>query len=126
MAEAEVPVPIKKKSTHGGYRPGAGRKKRGALKPYPAEIKEVSADSQMTPLEYMMRVMCDPQADEARRDRMAVAAAPYVHEKKIAADTRVGKKEAALARAAKPDTTTMLGALMAQKQQLDRDRDAVN
>ena len=41
----------------------------------------------LTPLEYMLRVMNDGAASVARRDRMAVAAASYVHPK---AD--IGKK----------------------------------
>jgi hypothetical protein len=32
-----------------------------------------------TPLEYMLRVMRDPSADDARRDAMAKAALPYLH-----------------------------------------------
>jgi hypothetical protein len=34
-----------------------------------------------TPLEYMLRVMRDPEAPVARRDDMAIAAAPYIHSK---------------------------------------------
>lgn len=33
------------------------------------------------PLEYMLRVMRDPTADEKRRDAMAQAAAGYIHPK---------------------------------------------
>lgn len=80
----------------------------------------------MTPLEYMVEVMRDPQAEKERRDRMAVAAAPYIHERKVAADTRVGKKERALVNARNPDAATSLGALMVAKQELDRGREAVN
>jgi hypothetical protein len=39
----------------------------------------------------MLAVMNDPSADDTRRDRMAQAAAPYVHPK--AADAAPGKKE---------------------------------
>jgi hypothetical protein len=35
-----------------------------------------------TPLEYMLEVMNDPGADTMRRDRMAIAAAPFVHPRK--------------------------------------------
>lgn len=44
-----------------------------------------------TPLEYMLSVMNDRLADDARRDKMAIAAAPYVHGK--AAEAAPGKKE---------------------------------
>jgi len=33
------------------------------------------------PVEYMLRVMRDPKADETRRDTMAKSATPYVHTK---------------------------------------------
>jgi hypothetical protein len=46
---------------------------------------EVSGDKQpenserLEPLDYMLSVMNDPMADKDRRDRMAIAAAPFVH-----------------------------------------------
>ena len=52
----------------------------------------------MTPLEYMLIVMRDADADPMRRDRMAVAAAPYAHPK---ADAIVAGKKAEAAEAAK-------------------------
>jgi hypothetical protein len=39
-----------------------------------------------TPLEYMLRVMRNNQADEKRRDMMAVAAAPFLHPKLAAVE----------------------------------------
>lgn len=35
----------------------------------------------LTPLEYMLRVMNDPNAAMDRRDKFAIAAAPYLHQK---------------------------------------------
>jgi hypothetical protein len=52
----------------------------------------------MTPLEYMLAVMRDADADLVRRDRMAMAAAPYCHSRM--ADDRIGKKEVKNAKAA--------------------------
>lgn len=49
------------------------------------------AAENLTPLEYMLRVMNDPSEDKARRDRMAQAAAPYVHAKP--GEAAKGKKE---------------------------------
>jgi len=45
----------------------------------------------LTPLEYMLAVMRDPGAEQVRRDRMAMAAAPYCHPRM--AENTVGKKE---------------------------------
>ena len=51
-----------------------------------------AANPRMSPLEYMLNVMCDPTVDASRRDRMAIAAAPFCHGKIM--DKYVGKKEA--------------------------------
>jgi len=44
-----------------------------------------------TPLAYMLDVMNDPSVPEDRRDRMAMAAAPYCHPKLT--DSGRGKKQ---------------------------------
>lgn len=44
------------------------------------------------PLDYMLAVIRDPNACAYRRDKMAVAAAPYCHESVYKADP-IGKKE---------------------------------
>jgi len=81
----------------GGFRPGAGRKKgstkEAVAEVSPASIKREAKAAKLSPLEYMLRVMNDDAADEARRDRMAQAAAPYVHAKP--GDAVKGKKEQA-------------------------------
>lgn len=83
----------------GGFRPGAGRKKGAKTGKVSSEIKKdvVPADilaeaaaEQLDPLTYMLRVMNDPFVDDARRDRMAVSAAPFCHARK---GEGVGKKE---------------------------------
>ena len=61
----------------------AGKKTGGRVKGVPnkataAKAKAV-AESGLTPLDYMLTVMRDDKADLARRDEMAKAAAPYVH-----------------------------------------------
>ena len=75
----------------GGYRPGAGRpvgttKKKPIVsakaeksKPIIAEQEIISTRKGKTPLEYMLDIVNDETADEARRDRLAIAAAPFVH-----------------------------------------------
>lgn len=72
----------------GGARTGSGRKKRVQIKQILAE-GEVAVIGNKTPLEYALDVMNDPTQDELRRDRMAVAAMPFVHLKK----GEGGKKE---------------------------------
>lgn len=89
----------------GGYRPGAGRKKGskakgGPAKPkkpgIPADIQAEAEAAEMEPLDYMKKVMRDENADPERRDRMAVAAAPYCHSRK---GEGAGKKDEQGARA---------------------------
>lgn len=68
----------------GGARPGAGRPKgvkKEDPKAVPADIRAAARAAKLTPLEYMLTVMNDERAEESRRDRMAQAAAPYVHPK---------------------------------------------
>lgn len=50
-----------------------------------------------TPLEYMLRVINDPNTDDLRRDRLAVAAAPYLHPKAGEAGKKEIKQDAAKA-----------------------------
>lgn len=60
-----------------GQRRG-GRTKGIPNKASAAKAAEVAA-SGLTPLDYMLSVMRDELADKDRRDDMAKAAAPYVH-----------------------------------------------
>lgn len=64
----------------------ASKPKSKAKKPAPPVAPEVPADVQVealaadaTPLDYMLTVMRNPGIEAARRDRMAIAAAPFVH-----------------------------------------------
>lgn len=91
----------------GGARPGAGRPKsaRATQEPakkesrkvavkvdgIPSDISAAAHGESLSPLEYMLRVMNSWDAEDARRDRMAVAAAPFVHAR--ADDAKGGKKE---------------------------------
>jgi hypothetical protein len=60
----------------GGYRPGSGRPRKNLEK---KSIKRESRKVGLKPLEYMLEVMNDQKAEPSRRDRMAIAAAPFVH-----------------------------------------------
>ena len=93
IAENTQKTEIKKKG-RGGKRPGAGRKPILGLneRNFPADVVAQCKDNpDLTPLEYMLSVMRNPKNDRVRRDRMAIAAAPYVHGKIM--DKYVGKKE---------------------------------
>jgi hypothetical protein len=71
-------------SKRGGARRGAGRpkgSKQGIAKQRLTEKALIAAADGEMPLEYMLRVMRDPGADEKRRDAMAAAAATYIHPK---------------------------------------------
>ncbi len=68
----------------GGKREGAGRKKgskQKIAKTYLTKSALIAAADGEMPLQYMLRVMRDPTADEKRRDAMATAAATYIHPK---------------------------------------------
>ena len=75
---------------HGGKRAGAGRP-RGSINKFSAEVREAAIAEGESPLEYMLRIMNDPQADPQRRDYMAKAAAAFVHPRLNS--TEVGGKE---------------------------------
>lgn len=77
----------------GGSRPGAGRPRKGEERLKPEKIARDAAARDMTPLEFMLSVMNDANADEKLRAQMAVAAAPYIHAKP--GDAPKGKKEQA-------------------------------
>ena len=68
----------------GGKRSGSGRPP-GAVNKVTAETRQAAVESGQTPLDYMLSVMRDPSEFPERRDRMAIAAAPYLHAKVLAA-----------------------------------------
>lgn len=102
---------------HGGPRVGAGRPRKRP-KVVGAEIIPIdiaarkAAAKKGTPLAYMLAVMRDVTADDSRRDRMAVAAAPYFHLK--ASERPVGKKQAAEDAAVEAGSGTDWGADLAK------------
>lgn len=69
-----------------------GRKAGTPNKATAAKAAEIAA-SGLTPLDYMLQVMRNPEVDPHRRDEMAKAAAPYVHPRLIAAEVELGTIE---------------------------------
>jgi len=78
------------------------RETLASSKPVPPMVHRTSTSPQpvgeLSPLAYMLAVINDPSAAQTRRDRLAVAAAPYCHARPM--PVRVSKKAAA-AKAAK-------------------------
>ncbi len=89
---------------------------RPVLKRKPVRKTQVNVvvDGEALPLDYMLAVMRDNSVDIARRDRMAVAAAPYLHAKPSETGA-LGKKEQAAIDAGRPDTSTPLGRIMQER-----------
>lgn len=77
----------------GGYRPGAGRPRKEDKEAEAAAMADTARYA--TPLDYMLAVMNDVTAEPARRDRMAIAAAPFIHAKPGEAGKKEGRAEAA-------------------------------
>ena len=65
-------------SGRGGARRGSGRPKGVLNRRRPAQFR-ARDEGQQLPLDYMLKILNDPAQPQARRDRMAVAAAPYLH-----------------------------------------------
>jgi phage terminase small subunit len=87
------------KMSRGGYRVGSGRPK-GAKSKSKKDVEigvKNGVQENLTPLEYMLKIMNDPGQDIERRMKMAISAAPYVHPRA----TEKGKKEVAEERAKK-------------------------
>ena len=73
---------------HGGQRAGAGRPK-GTANRRTRETAEAIAASGQVPLDYLLSVMRDPQADAQQRLDAAKAAAPYVHPRLSSVEAKV-------------------------------------
>lgn len=85
-------------SGSGGARPGAGRPRKQPKLPSASRERALPAPAEnLDPLEYLLRVMNDPASPQHRRDRAAIAAAPYVHGKVGEKGKKEAKNEAAAA-----------------------------
>lgn len=63
----------------GGKRPGAGRPP-GSVTKRSRRIADMAARGKgELPLQYFLRIMRDPRQPKDRRDRLAIAAAPFIH-----------------------------------------------
>ena len=69
----------------GGARPGAGRKP-GSVGKKTQEILAGAVSGGITPLEYMLQVLRDPETNKLEKMDAAKAAAPYIHARLNAVD----------------------------------------
>ena len=94
--KAPASKPEAKKKSGKGKAAGG---KAVVVRPDPPPIEEVLQGevlpANMTPLEYMLGVMNNRKAEADRRDRMAMAAAPYVHGKVGEQGKKTAKQAAA-------------------------------
>lgn len=88
----------------GGARPGAGRPK-GSLNKKHSDMLASISESGLTPVEYMLSIMRNEQADTRDRAWAAEKAAPYIHARPAPTANRI---EIEL-----PDTSTIDGIMLA-------------
>ena len=79
--------------SHGGARPGAGRKP-GTINRFSKDLLDKAAQSGQLPVDYMLGVMRDESLDTRLRIDAAKAAAPYVHQKLSAISVYVATPDA--------------------------------
>jgi hypothetical protein len=79
--------------------PKTGGRQKGIANKRTREIADAAVNEGITPLEWMLQVLRDENADPERRDEMAKAAAPYIHPRlsSVEAQVAITGHEAALA-----------------------------
>ena len=71
-----------------------GGRQKGARNRATTEARAAAAATGILPLDYMLEIMRETNADPKRRDAMATAAAPYLHPKLSAVEPKPDKAEA--------------------------------
>ena len=66
-----------------------GGRQKGSRNRATEEARAAARASGVLPLDYMLSVMRDPDADQKRREAMAMAAAPYLHSKLSAIEAKL-------------------------------------
>ena len=75
----------------GGRKRGSRNKRTIMQQQQSKTIVQAAKEAGLTPLEYMLKVMRDPETPPQRRDDMAKACAPYMHARLAAVDPETGK-----------------------------------
>ena len=70
-----------------------GGRQKGTCNRATAEARAAAKATGILPLDYMLSVMRDSDADQKRRDGMAIAAAPYLHAKVTAVEAKAAEPE---------------------------------
>ena len=78
--------------------PKTGGRQKGVANKRTREIADAAVKEGISPLGYMLQVLRDKTVDPERRDRMAAAAAPYIHPRlsNVEAKIDISVHEAAL------------------------------
>jgi hypothetical protein len=93
--------------------PKTGGRQKGVLNKRVRDFHAAVSEAGVTPLEYMLAVLRDKTVDPERRDRMAAAAAPYIHPRlsNVEAKIDVTGHEAALAELEEIEAVRLVPAL---------------
>jgi hypothetical protein len=70
-----------------------GGRQKGARNRATAEARAAAEATGILPLDYMLGVMRDANAESKRRDAMATAAAPYLHQKLSPIDRQTNERK---------------------------------
>jgi hypothetical protein len=66
-----------------------GGRQKGTRNRATEEARIAAEATGILPLDYMLSVMRDPEADQKRRDAMAMASAPYLHARLSTIDAKL-------------------------------------
>jgi hypothetical protein len=91
-----------------------GGRQKGSRNRATEEARAAAKATGILPLDYMLTVMRDPEADHKRRDAMAMAAAPYLHAKLCSVEPKPTDP-------GKPETRTIEVVFVTPKPQPDED-----
>jgi phage terminase small subunit len=90
--------------SRGGYRPGAGRPKGSgkavktapvpSLK-FPSAVDSAAQEAGLSPMDYLLRLMRNPDEDAVLRARAAALLLPFLHPRTVEAGKKTKAQEAA-------------------------------
>lgn len=100
MLELQTDTPAPTDKHRSNYKPEStnintvrAREHRERIKAKMAIAEGKLTPEQQTPLEFLLSVMNDPSQPARRRDKCAIAAAPYIHPRVVTDNAKLGIKE---------------------------------